>query len=405
MATEFRPEEPVSRTNIALNRSRWLRTAATITAAVLSACVAKDRPRTSTVISSNALTVIGEDSLATAYIDVADLGGSVAYLSSTEPFITIIDKTGRVTRQFGAPGEGPGDFRNPTSLDAQADTLYVWDVRQGAASMYDTAGRYLGRRRGEASFGGVQKHARTNLLGRPGMYRRFGSLAVTAAYPNGVALPGEQRSYSLLALDDAGSILDTVWASSLPASANEQAPNKQMQIVPIPVWAKCSTRRLVIYDPELGMTSLRTPQGVEVRRFQTESEAVAISKDDMVQFVSFGFGRLYQEANLPRPNSFDEEMAKWVQEGEAKGINPSSYVGYTSVLCDHRGHVWLDRFSFEDSPLGYSRTWVVLSGDSGRRSVTFPEGFRLMLLSEARGYGVLMDSTSMESPAWVDLGE
>jgi hypothetical protein len=29
----------------------------------------------------------------------------------------------------------------------------------------------------------------------------------------------------------------------------------------------------------------------------------------------------------------------------------------------------------------------------------------LMLLSEARGYGVLMDSTSMESPAWVDLGE
>jgi hypothetical protein len=384
-------------------RFTGLRTAATIAVAFLFGCQPEYRPSASMVLGPDALTGLSEDSLATVYIDVADMGGSVVYLSTTEPFITLVDKEGRVTRQFGAPGEGPGDFRNPTSLDVQADTVYVWDVRQGAASMFDTLGRYLGRRRGDASFGGVQKHARTNLLGRPGLYRRFGALAVTAAYPNGVALPGEQRSYSLLALDNSGSILDTVWASSLPASANEQAPRKQMQIVPIPVWAKCSDRRLVIYDPELGTTSLRTPQGVEIQQFQTEAEPVSISMEGLVRFVSFNFGRLYQEANLPRPSSFNEEMVKWVQEGEAKGRNPSEYVGYTSVLCDHRDQVWLDGFSFEDSPLGYSRTWTVLSGASNRRSVTLPEGFRLMLLSGNRGYGVMMDSTSAEFPAWVDL--
>ena len=98
-------------------------------------------------------------------------------------------------------------------------------------------------------------------------------------------------------------------------------------------------------------------------------------------------------------------VTEMVQQGRIKGAYPSGFAGYTSVLCDRENQVWLDGFSLEQSPLGYSRTWVVLSGDSGRRSVTFPEGFRLMLLSEARGYGVLMDSTSMESPAWVDLGE
>lgn len=395
----------MSRPDIHLDRSKWLRTAGTIAIAVLSACVARDRPGTSTVISSDALTVIGEDSLATAYIDVADLGGSVAYLSSTEPFVTIIDRNGHVSRQFGVPGEGPGDFRNPTSIDAQADTLYVWDVRLGAASMYDTLGQYLGRRRADANFGGVAPTTRMDYAGRPGLYRRFDSLAVTPAYPNGVSLPGEQRSYSLLAVNNLGAVLDTVWASSLPASANAQIPGQPMHLVPIPLWERCSNTRLVVYDPVVGISTLRTPEGEAIRQVESRADSVSISTEDLQRYVAFHFHRLYMTAHLPEPTSMAEAVTEMVQQGRIKGAYPSGFAGYTSVLCDRKNQVWLNGFSLEQSPLGYSRTWVVLSGDSGRRSVTFPQGFRLMLLSEARGYGVLMDSTSMESPAWVDLGE
>lgn len=395
----------MSRPSIALNRRMWLRSAGTVAAAMLFACQAGDRRSTSLVIDADALTILGEDSLATLYVDVADLGGSVAYLSATAPFVTLIDKEGRVTRQFGAPGEGPGDFRNPTSLDAEADTLYVWDVRQGAASMYDTLGRYLGRRTANASFGGVAPRARLDYAGRPGLYRRFGSLAVTAAYPNGVSLPGEQRSYSLLALDDQGIGVDTVWASSLPASANAQAPQQPMHLIAIPLWARCSNTRLVIYDPVVSVSILKTPEGAEIRQFESRAESVEISTENLQRYVAFHFHRLYMGAHLPEPSSMAGEVTEWVRQARIRGEYPSAYGGYTSVLCDRRDHVWLDKFSLEDSPLGYSRTWDVLSSDSDRRSVTFPEGFRLMLLGGNRGYGVLLDSTSGESPAWVELPE
>jgi hypothetical protein len=395
----------MSRPDSALDRSKWLRAAGTITIAVLSACQGKDRQSASTVIGPDALTVIGEDSLATAYIDVADLGGAVAYLSSTEPFVTIIGKNGHVSRQFGVPGEGPGDFRNPTSIDAQADTLYIWEVRLGAASMYDTLGQYLGRRRADANFGGVAPTTRMDYAGRPGLYRRFDSIAVTPAYPNGVSLPGEQRSYSLLAVNNLGAVLDTVWASSLPASANAQVQGQPMHLVPIPLWARCSNTRLVVYDPVVSISTLRAPEGGEIRQVESRANAVQISAEDLQRYVAFHFHRLYMTAHLPEPSSMAEAVTEMVQQGRIKGAYPSGFAGYTSILCDRHEHVWLDEFSLEDSPLGYSRTWVVLSGASGKRTVTLPEGFRLMLLSGNRGYGILLDSTSAESPAWIEFSE
>lgn len=373
-----------------------------VIAVVLAACSAGDQAGAPLPIDPVALTILSEDSLATVYVDAADLGGSVAYLSATEPFVTLIDTTGRVTRQFGSPGEGPGDFRIPTSLDASADTLFVWDVRQGAASLFDTLGRYLGRRTVHASFGGVAPRAGLDYAGRPGLYRRFGPLAVSAAYPNGVSVPGEQQSFALLAFSDSGAVLDTVWASALPPSANRQAPQSPTELLPIPLWARCSEARLVVYDPVTHTTVLMRPKGSEVRRWESVADTVPISTDDLKSYVAFHFQRLYTAAHQPLPTSMTEEVTEWVRQAQIQGAYPSTYSGYTGILCDHRDRIWLDRFSLDDSPLGYSRTWVVLSGSSGTHTITFPAGFRLMLLTRHRGYGVLMDSASAEVPAWVE---
>lgn len=371
----------------------------------LGACDADNQANVPIVISPEAVTILGQDTLGGIFVDVSELNGGAAYLSTTDPFITLINRSGAVTRQFGIGGEGPGEFRNPTSIDVQADTIYVWDVRQGAASMYDTVGNYLGRRRGNASFGGVQKNARTNYAGRPGMYRRFGSLAVTAAYPNGVGMPGEERAYSLLALDDSGEVVDTTWTSSLPPSANERAPKQPAELLPIPVWAKCSNAQLVVYDPNLSVSFLRTPEGKEFRQIPSGAEPVEISNAGLHGYVSFNFRRLLLDAHQAPPISFDEDMTKWVQQAEAMGLYPKEYNGYTSVLCTRRGEVWLNAFSLEDSPLGYSRDWILVSEGPNRRLLSLPNGFRLMLLTEKRGYGVVMDSTTAESPAWVEFSE
>jgi len=140
-----------------------------------------------------------------------------------------------------------------------------------------------------------------------------------------------------------------------------------------------------------------------VRQVESRADPVPISTEDLQRYVAFHFHRLYMAAHLPEPSSLAEAVTEMVQQGRIKGAYPSSFGGYAGMLCNRRDEVWLDEFSLEDSPLGYSRTWVVLSRDSDKRTVTLPAGFRLMLLTEHRGYGVLMDSTMAESPAWVEL--
>jgi hypothetical protein len=180
---------------------------------VSAGCGSESREGAPETLVVGASTVLREDSLLTLYVDIADLGGSVAYLSSTDPYITIVDKDGVVTRQFGTHGEGPGEIRVATSMDAHADTLFLWDPFRRMVSMFDTLGNFLSSRASDATFGGVSIQATTNFSNRPGLFRRFDSLSVTASYPTGVRQPINQQSFALVALNATWVVVDWSWSS------------------------------------------------------------------------------------------------------------------------------------------------------------------------------------------------
>lgn len=72
--------------------------------------------------------------------------GRIAVLSQGHHRVFIFDKSGRLSRQFGGRGEGPGEFALPVHLQyLPPDTLAVWDQWLGPVTYFDTTGAVLRR--------------------------------------------------------------------------------------------------------------------------------------------------------------------------------------------------------------------------------------------------------------------
>ncbi len=160
---------------------------------------------------------------------------------------------------------------------------------------------------------------------------------------------------------------------------------------------------LVVYDPMAGTTSFRTPLGGETRQIPSVAVPVDITEEDIVKNVTLQLKRLLLAAHLTPPTPVEEEATRAVKQSMTAGMYPSTFNGYVGVLCDENGRLWLESFSLKDSPLGTGRTWTVVGPRGTESSITLPADFRLMLLRAGRGYGVQLDSTGADFPAWVEL--
>ena len=71
--------------------------------------------------------------------------GRIAALSQGHHKVFIFDTFGRLSREFGGRGEGPGEFARPIRPQyLPPDTLAVWDHWMGPVTYFDTAGRCWG---------------------------------------------------------------------------------------------------------------------------------------------------------------------------------------------------------------------------------------------------------------------
>jgi hypothetical protein len=75
--------------------------------------------------------------------------GRIALLTGdrSAPRLSIFDRTGRVVRQIGRSGRGPGEFVEPQYLQyLPGDTLVVWEGNFGRITSFDTTGVVVGLR-------------------------------------------------------------------------------------------------------------------------------------------------------------------------------------------------------------------------------------------------------------------
>jgi hypothetical protein len=106
---------------------------------------------------------------------------------------------GRVLPALGRKGEGPGEFGQPSVLEALGrDTVAVWDRPTQRMTLYSQSGRLLGSRRISLVAG---EHGFVNTLGSAGSH----TLVATDNYPGGPRRPVEDFSFVWVA-DAAGHV-------------------------------------------------------------------------------------------------------------------------------------------------------------------------------------------------------
>lgn len=73
--------------------------------------------------------------------------GRLALFSRSTRRVQIHDRDGRMVREIGTDGQGPGEFSEPYYLLVRDDgTLDVWERRFGPVISFDTAGTFVGER-------------------------------------------------------------------------------------------------------------------------------------------------------------------------------------------------------------------------------------------------------------------
>jgi hypothetical protein len=70
------------------------------------------------------------------------LGDSIYVADAGQQRVLVFDGRGTFARSIGRAGQGPGEFLDPSSIALIADTLFVYDGRQGRVSVLSTTGTY-----------------------------------------------------------------------------------------------------------------------------------------------------------------------------------------------------------------------------------------------------------------------
>ena len=128
-----------------------------ILAAVVLGC--SDSPRapeaSSAPVPPSGMPSLERRSLALADADVAEtyywaMGvsevGNIVFLASAKerPMFRVVDSTGRRLAAFGRQGDGPGEFRQPLTLEVRGDSLLIHDSGRMTSLLYTWGGRSIG---------------------------------------------------------------------------------------------------------------------------------------------------------------------------------------------------------------------------------------------------------------------
>jgi len=107
----------------------------------------------------------GDDRLKVPYLILVDEEGSIFVADSNPWQILKYDARGNFVRRFGAPGEGPGEFRMIASMTLTSEgELAVYDARQSRVQYFDLDGTVL-----------RQIRLSTGAIGIPEMFIREGA--------------------------------------------------------------------------------------------------------------------------------------------------------------------------------------------------------------------------------------
>jgi hypothetical protein len=158
--------------------------------------------------------------------------GRVFVLEQREMQIRVYDAQGRRVRVIGGEGEGPGEFRYPSSLGLRNDTIWVVDNLNRRLTLFDLDGRVLATipAGGALVWGNTVRVVPSEPLGN-------GRYASRLSVPSPGTSPQDSLRVPALVFDSTGAVVDTAGTHFFPATPVIQAVVRNMgTLLPTPLY-------------------------------------------------------------------------------------------------------------------------------------------------------------------------
>lgn len=241
--------------------------------------------------------------------------GTIAILDRPNDRRLISDSTGRLIRQIGQQGSGPGEFTGANFLgQCQPDTLFVYDGAQDRMSVFDSSGRYLRQ---------FQPPGPPTLVASCG---GSGTLAILfnrhGFIPPSADAPLEYMDALLVteSSDSVGGVARVPFARNRPLTTITQfaLDNDRLMI------GTADSGQVWVYDHG-GQAQFRLELGVTPRRSTAHHYAQVIE-----QLV----------ASVTEPSEADREMASVIRSMMTAMPRPQFLPVYSKLLLDPAGVLW-----------------------------------------------------------------
>jgi hypothetical protein len=312
----------------------------------------------------------------------------IAVVDRATETIRVFDHSGRLVREIGRGGEGPGEFRQVNSVWIWRDTLVVADDRLGRVSYYDSAGRYLDQVTLPPDHAGLTSVVGMFATGdfllerrdaRRGTVARAGVLPADSV--RWYRAPRGLDRLVLLGTAVAGELYGHPWSGGLAlgevifgSRAHAALQGDTLLLA----------RGGVPFEVEL-----IGPDGTLAGRFGLRSTPRETSAEDRARYTAWRLD------NAPR-NADTSAWRRVFEDAPMRETLPAT----ASLLVDPSGNIWVERFTPPWDP----QRWAVF--DRARRwlgDVAMPEGASLM---EVRNDDLLVahrDDVGFETIALYDL--
>ena len=316
--------------------------------------------------------------------------GRVAILSSEGNRLLLFEPSGKLSRNIGRAGEGPGEFIRPEYLQyLPPDTLVVWDYFMSSIIHFDTAGHLIGER----SIDFATMMQRVPGATGEGMELPLpdGSFIASrlGAEPEPEPVPGtlvRMAGADILRIDhDYASYLLGTWEGMefwVPREPSDQFPVAPTFGPDFHIAAGGRPPSIFISDGERNEVLQFSLDGTLLRIIRRTTDPVPVTREAQSAWEA-SFFRLAEVLGEPAPpNVFDGMPMR------------ESFPPVTGPVVDAEGYLWVMGWSASESDLP-EQLWSVFS----------PDGRWLGVLAEPPDpltFGIRGACHWRFSPCWID---
>lgn len=314
-------------------------------------------------------------------------------LDGAPPYLTRVSLTDGADIQFGRNGQGPGEFRNPRSIQPAIGTdhsgVHVWDPGNGRVSRFGAQGALLDSEP-LSNENGIRARGDIRDVSFVDPFRvrnsRFGF--VSAFFPKRVDRSSDISSGSLRIVDR-----QLQPGPELIRFADHVAMtgSSLREWASVPLWDACEGT-VVLWSPASSRVLWLSSKGRVEEEVSVQVPLRPVTLEDIETY-------LRQMARLELGPGFEKARIDYLRMArDNRDRFSENQPSVTDIRCESTENAWLRLFDTSHDPLGRSQTWIRVSRSGSSRRFTFHYEFKPSVFSNQGVFGLIEGADGSQRP-------